>query len=125
MLFERTEDIIAKARSIVPSAPRDHSRHLITAFTPDGNLPDPGRDLLSANARIRCPACNWEPDKRSLWFCVPMGPPENFANGCGHGWHTFDTRGQCPNCKHQWRHTTCLRCHVTSPHDDWYVASGP
>jgi hypothetical protein len=126
MKHARTSDIVAKARALTPGAPMDHIRHLITAFTPDGKLPDRDFDLLSANAKIRCPACAWEPNRKSTWFCVSMGPPENFTGGCGHVWNTFDTRGECPSCKHQWRHTTCLRCHVTSLHDDWYVAgSGP
>ena len=79
------------------------------------------QDVLR-QGRIRCPLCDWEPQKNTQWFCISMGPPENYSNGCGNGWHTFDTRGRCPTCSHQWRYTTCLGCNQWSPHDDWYVA---
>ena len=72
-------------------------------------------------ARIRCPHCDWQPQRNSRWFCFSVGPPENLSGGCGHGWNTFDTRGKCPGCKHQWRFTTCLSCNQWSPHDDWYA----
>lgn len=74
------------------------------------------------SGRIRCPHCNWEPQKTNLWFCITMGPPENNSNGCGNGWHTFDTRGVCPTCSYRWKYTTCLACNQWAPHDDWYVA---
>ena len=91
-------------------------------FRPDGKLPEEEDDVVSASGgRIRCPACQWQPDKQSRWFCMSMGPPENFNAGCGHGWNTFDTGGICPGCLYQWKHTTCLSCSVTSLHDDWYV----
>ncbi len=96
-----------------------------TAFRPDGKLPDNFHDTASAKSRIRCPACHWQPDAQSRWYCMSMGPPENFNAGCGHGWNTFDTAGLCPGCLHQWQHTTCLKCGVTSLHDDWYVAGRP
>jgi hypothetical protein len=70
--------------------------------------------------KIRCPICIWEPKKRDKWSCTPMGAPEHFSGGCGKVWHTFDTRGLCPGCKHQWLYTTCLRCGATSLHEDWY-----
>ena len=44
-----------------------------------------------------------------------------FAGGCNMSWNTFDTKGRCPGCSHQWRHTSCLKCQAWSPHDDWYV----
>jgi predicted amidophosphoribosyltransferase len=53
-----------------------------------------------------------------------MGSPENFSGGCGHGWNTFDTRGACPGCSYQWKHTWCLDCGKPSLHDDWYVSGG-
>ncbi len=71
-------------------------------------------------ARIRCPICTWAPTKSARWYCFPMGAPEHFTGGCGKRWHTFDTRGQCPGCSYQWRHTTCLKCNGTSLHEEWY-----
>ena len=71
-------------------------------------------------ARIRCPVCTWQPIRSSRWYCLPMGAPEHFSGGCGKSWHTFDTRGLCPTCSYQWKHTTCLRCGSTSLHEDWY-----
>jgi hypothetical protein len=81
-----------------------------------------GRELVTSAARnrIRCPVCLWQPPKSSRWYCLPMGAPEHFTGGCGQAWNTFDTRGRCPGCSYQWRHTTCLRCQATSRHDDWY-----
>ena len=49
--------------------------------------------------RIRCPACGWEPSRRDLWMCA-----------CLHSWNTFETRGICPGCGHQWLQTACPRC---------------
>ena len=77
------------------------------------------------SAKIRCPLCDWQPKKDSRWFCISIGPPENYSGGCGHGWNTFDTRGRCPGCSHQWRYTTCFGCNRWSLHDDWYVQGGP
>jgi hypothetical protein len=97
------------------------------AFRPEGLPPETIHDDDPAHGsgqKVQCPACKWVPDGHSRWFCVAMGPPENFTGGCGHGWNTFDTRGVCPGCKHRWRHTTCLNCTVTSLHDDWYVVPG-
>ena len=97
-----------------------------TAFEPGGFKPGQQRDAELASAKIRCPRCAWQPDRRSRWFCLPMGAPEFFANGCGHSWNTFDTRGRCPGCSHQWQHTSCHQCTATSPHEDWYErASDP
>jgi hypothetical protein len=72
-------------------------------------------------SRIRCPFCKWQPQKTSRWWCVDVGFPEYFFEACGTGWNTFETRGRCPGCAHQWRWTTCLRCHENSRHEDWYV----
>ena len=128
------------ARTFVPSPPPrplhlqrmpDHGKrkHVVKAFRPDGIIPEQEDDLVSATGNIRCPACSWQPKSNSRWFCMSMGPPENFTAGCGNGWNTFDTRGVCSGCKYQWKHTTCLDCSVTSLHDDWYVggsaAGGP
>ena len=71
-------------------------------------------------ARVRCPECKWRPDASSLWYCGDCSFPERFFGGCGTGWNTFETRGVCPGCKHQWRWTACLRCEIWSLHDDWY-----
>jgi hypothetical protein len=100
-------------------------KHGPKAFRPDGKLPEEEDDVISASGgRIRCPACQWQPARKSRWFCMSMGPPENFTAGCGHGWNTFDTQGVCPGCRYHWRHTTCLSCSVTSLHGDWYVKAG-
>lgn len=72
-------------------------------------------------SRIRCPLCKWQPDKSSRWMCDDCGHPEYFFNGCGTLWNTFDTRGLCPGCAHQWRWTSCLRCYGWSLHEDWYT----
>ena len=74
--------------------------------------------------RIRCPLCGWSPDKSSVWLCESLGTPEPYFGGCGHMWNTFDTRGKCPACAHQWRWTSCLRCQGWSRHVDWYQKGG-
>lgn len=73
----------------------------------------------SAGPRIRCPHCLWQPGSGSRWWCGSVEAPE-FYRGCGTAWNTFDTRGVCPGCSHQWRHTSCLRCGQWSLHEDWY-----
>ncbi len=70
---------------------------------------------------IRCPKCNWQPKKESLWFCSNCDAPEYFYEACGTAWNTFDTGGKCPGCKHQWRWTSCLSCSQWSLHNDWYL----
>lgn len=70
--------------------------------------------------RIRCPVCRWRPRASDLWSCADCGYPEHFYGGCGTVWNTFDTRGLCPGCGHQWRWTSCLICWEWSPHEDWY-----
>ena len=77
-----------------------------------------------ARARIRCPHCRWQPERGSRWSCYPAGAPEHFLGGCGTSWNTFDTRGRCPGCSHQWRHTSCLACAKWSLHEDWYEREG-
>jgi hypothetical protein len=59
---------------------------------------------------IRCPQCKWTPRRKNLWSC-----------NCGHHWNTFDTRGLCPGCGHQWEITGCLHCGAMSPHAEWYM----
>ena len=71
-------------------------------------------------ARIRCPRCQWRPTASSRWFCVSGRSPEPPFDACGTAWNTFDTRGRCPGCSHQWVWTTCLRCAVASKHEEWY-----
>jgi hypothetical protein len=71
--------------------------------------------------RIRCPLCLWQPRRSDRWCCVDCAAPEYFFNGCGTQWNTFETRGICPGCGHQWQWTACLACHGWSLHDDWYV----
>jgi len=70
--------------------------------------------------RIRCPLCKWQPKPSHRWFCAPCGDPEFFADGCGECWNTFNTRGLCPGCGHQWRWTACLNCSGWSLHESWY-----
>jgi hypothetical protein len=59
---------------------------------------------------IRCPKCAWTPRAKHRWQCR-----------CRHRWNTFETRGVCPECGHQWETTGCLSCRAISPHTDWYV----
>lgn len=77
-------------------------------------------ELARRRERIRCPECNWEPRKSDEWYCDDCDWPEFFQGGCGMTWHTFDTRGVCPGCNHQWTWTSCLRCQGWSLHEDWY-----
>jgi len=71
--------------------------------------------------RIRCPLCEWRPNRSSTWQCITgPGNPEPSFIGCGTSWNTFATRGRCPGCAHQWRWTSCLRCAGWSLHVDWY-----
>jgi len=78
------------------------------------------RDTARAQ-RIRCPTCGWQPGTGSRWFCADTGAPEYFSPGCGTGWNTFETRGRCPGCDHQWRWTACQACGAWARHDDWYA----
>lgn len=71
--------------------------------------------------RIRCPLCRWRPNASSRWACAYCPYPEHFYGGCRAVWNTFDTRGLCPGCGHQWRWTACLSCHQWSPHEEWYA----
>lgn len=59
---------------------------------------------------IRCPKCEWMPRTKNLWSCQ-----------CGHRWNTFESRGLCPACQHQWEATQCPQCGAKSPHTEWYV----
>jgi hypothetical protein len=67
--------------------------------------------LDRTRGRIRCPRCEWTPQRTDRWLCDP---------GCGEMWNTFETRGCCPGCSKQWAATVCLRCREWSPHDAWY-----
>jgi len=69
-------------------------------------------------SRIRCPLCRWQPKPSSSWCCADVA--ENSYQGCWTNWNTFETRGKCPGCGHQWRWTACLSCHQSSLHEDWY-----
>ena len=70
--------------------------------------------------RIRCPLCSWQPTRSSRWSCSVRNTPEPPFGSCGTVWNTFDTRGRCPGCLHQWIWTTCIGCGTASPHEDWY-----
>ena len=84
-------------------------------------LPIPDEDDSDdAFERIRCPLCDWRPRRSSTWCCVVQGTPEPPFEWCGTSWNTFSTRGRCPGCAHQWKWTSCLRCHGFSLHEDWY-----
>ncbi len=63
---------------------------------------------------IRCPLCQWQPQKPDRWVCAP---------GCHHRWNTFDTAGICPSCAKPWNDTACLQCGGWSPHEDWYTTN--
>ncbi|MBS0241493.1 MAG: hypothetical protein JSS20_04900 [Proteobacteria bacterium] len=76
--------------------------------------------LKPRKPRIRCPHCSWQPKRSSTWTCLPIGAPEFFTAACGHSWNTFDTRGRCPGCGHQWLFTSCLACGKWALHEDWY-----
>ena len=86
---------------------------MIIAFliTPNRRVTEKLLDEHHKSTRIRCPACQWQPQARDLWCCSP---------GCGEVWNTFATRGTCPGCAKQWTHTACLRCDVWSLHEEWY-----
>ncbi|HEX8247592.1 MAG TPA: hypothetical protein VF599_05365 [Pyrinomonadaceae bacterium] len=80
------------------------------------------KDRTTDFRRIRCPLCRWQPQASSRWCCSDAaGYPHFFYNGCGTVWNTFETRGRCPGCGHQWSWTDCLRCWGCSPHEDWYA----
>ena len=69
---------------------------------------------------IRCPHCRWRPSAADRWCCACEFTPEPPFPSCGTSWNTFETRGRCPGCSHQWQWTSCLRCHEWSPHEAWY-----
>jgi hypothetical protein len=97
-------------------APHLWARHSAPPAAPveEQRLLERLREALGGDgARIRCPLCRWRPRPSDAWGCR-----------CGHAWNTFDTRGRCPRCEYQWRHTQCLRCHVFSLHEDWYAPEG-
>jgi hypothetical protein len=70
--------------------------------------------------RIRCPHCQWRPAAASRWWCADADAPEYFYGGCYTSWNTFETRGKCPGCAHQWVWTSCLACGQWARHEDWY-----
>jgi hypothetical protein len=78
------------------------------------------QDVDDALSGIRCPLCGWRPSASSVWCCNATNTPEPPFPACGAMWNTFATRGRCPGCGHQWRWTTCLRCHEPSLHETWY-----
>lgn len=80
----------------------------------------PDEDEETEFEGIRCPLCRWRPRASDEWECGDCGHPEYFYGGCGTCWNTFDTRGLCPGCGHQWRWTFCLSCWEWSLHEDWY-----
>jgi hypothetical protein len=116
-------------RATLNDAPTEPSHQTpgYEAFVP--RAPGPGVDSTErskaedvlASSRIRCPHCDWRPNPSSRWCCVECPEPEGFFHGCGTQWNTFQTRGRCPGCQHQWRWTLCPACAGWSPHDDWYV----
>ena len=99
---------------------------LFALFRKDQAPPDNVETIIQQDddesnfSRIRCPLCRWQPDSSSRWVCGGDGPPE-YYKGCGWEWNTFDTRGMCPDCKHQWKWTGCLWCENYSLHEAWYT----
>jgi len=83
-------------------------------------VPAAKRDEDEASVGIRCPLCAWRPSPSSRWACVCTDTPEPFFPSCGTSWNTFETRGRCPGCGHQWIWTSCLHCGEWSLHADWY-----
>lgn len=57
----------------------------------------------------KCPKCGWVAHCDSKWTC-----------DCGHQWNTFETHGQCPECKKNWAETQCQQCNEWSDHNQWY-----
>ena len=80
----------------------------------------PEADERTEDDDILCPKCSWRPSRSSRWCCDCDGTPEPPFDSCGTVWNTFDTRGRCPGCRHQWQWTTCLECEVASRHETWY-----
>jgi hypothetical protein len=113
-----------------PGGAKSEARRARTTGAPSGPvLLDRGgfrieRELAQAprRPRIRCPHCRWQPGRSAIWTCLPIGHPEHYHGGCGHSWNTFETRGLCPGCGHQWLHTSCLACGRWALHEDWYEA---
>lgn len=66
---------------------------------------------MTAQPKIHCPACEYQPKPEDRWECIPR---------CGTSWHTFWTGGHCPGCGHQWSKTQCPTCAVVSAHLAWY-----
>jgi hypothetical protein len=104
----------------------DHTHWCLKPTPPFGVVPTfkIDDDQLDGFGKIRCPKCQWAPEPSSRWMCAGSAEsPEPPFRGCGMSWNTFETRGRCPSCAHQWRWTACLRCGTWSRHDDWYDAS--
>lgn len=103
------------------------TRHGSVWWLLKGSMPSHGdvetvirKSTDESTPRIRCPLCHWQPTRASRWCCEVAGTPEPSFEGCRTVWNTFDTRGQCPGCAHQWIWTTCHRCEGASLHEDWY-----
>lgn len=107
---------------IVPPPPRLALRKPMPATDLVDRILERTDDDTPEFLRIRCPHCDWEPDSTALWCCAARAEPPEHHRGCGTSWHTFDTRGRCPGCDHQWAWTACLRCSRWARHDDWYVS---
>lgn len=96
--------------------PRAEHRDLI--------LGEVSADKMENLEGVRSPLCGWIPTSASRWDCTECEFPELFFQGCYTHWNTFDTRGRCPGCGHQWRWTMCLSCGGWSLHEEWYVEGG-
>lgn len=83
-------------------------------------VPEKEKDATDFS-RIRCPLCRWQPRRFDRWMCADSPFLERFFGGCYTSWNTFETRGLCPGCSHQWLWTTCLACGRDSLHEDWYA----
>src|SRR4051794_29777402 len=80
----------------------------------------PRLERIESLKGVRCPLCDWRPERSSRWACTWSGGPEPRFDSCGTVWNTFTTRGRCPGCDHAWQWTSCHRCEQWSLHKDWY-----
>jgi Peptidase family M50 len=56
-----------------------------------------------------CPSCRTAPPVGPFWKC----------GACGQNFDTFETRGVCPNCAHEFPVTMCLDCGEQHAMTEW------
>ena len=59
-----------------------------------------------------CPSCRTAPPLGPFWKC----------GACGQSFDTFETRGVCPGCAHEYPVTMCLDCSEQRPMTEWAAA---